>query len=125
MKELTCVPCSFENVQVKAAYFCHTCKDPEPLCETCSTQHTRQKLTRGHEIYKDIWKYFKLHAILGYSAFCFLLHATFIVCARLESIFQKHLFLKLTFYCMIVYIVINVFFSFLNCIKMNINKNIT
>lgn len=65
LKELTCVPCSFENVHVKAAYFCHTCKDPEQLCETCSTQHTRQKLTRGHEICKDIWKYFKLHAILG------------------------------------------------------------
>lgn len=89
MKEITCVPCSFENVQVKAAYFCQTCEDPEPLCETCATQHTRQKLTRGHEIGKDLWKYFKLRSILGYFAFRFLLHATFIVYAMLKSIFQK------------------------------------
>lgn len=65
LNEITCVPCSFENVQVKAAYFCQTCEDPEPLCETCATQHTRQKLTRGHEIGKDVWKYFKLRSILG------------------------------------------------------------
>lgn len=67
LKELTCVPCSFKNIQVKAIYFCQTCEDPEPLFETCASQHTRQKLTRGHEIGKDIWKYFKLQTILGYS----------------------------------------------------------
>lgn len=35
---MTCVPCSIENVQVKAAYFCQTCENPEPLCETYSTE---------------------------------------------------------------------------------------
>lgn len=100
MKELTCVPCSFENKPVKATYFCQSCKDPEPLCETCATQHTRQKLTRGHEIVRDIWKYFKLQTFLGYFAFSFILHATFIV---LESTFnfflQLHFFVS---YCFIL-----------------------
>lgn len=98
LKELTCVPCSFENERVKATYFCQTCEDPEPLCETCATQHTRQKLTRGHEIVKDIWKYFKLQTFLGYFAFSFILHATFIV---LESFLI--FFLQLPFivsYCL-------------------------
>lgn len=90
MKKLTCVPCSFENIQVKAAYFCQTCEDPEPLCETCAAQHTRQKLARGHEIAKNIWKYLNLQTISGYFAFSFLLRATFIVCAMLESSFQKY-----------------------------------
>lgn len=66
---MTCVPCSIESVQVKAAYFCQTCEKPEPLCETCATQHTRQKLTQDHNMSKDFLKYFKLRLTFGYFAF--------------------------------------------------------
>lgn len=33
------------------------CKDPEPLCESCDQQHTRQKATRGHEICNDLQEF--------------------------------------------------------------------
>lgn len=53
-RERECGPCSFENIHFKATHFCKTCDDPEPLCETCAKQHTRQKICRDHEICKDI-----------------------------------------------------------------------
>lgn len=93
VKEFTCVPCSFENEQVKATCFCQTCEDPEPLCETCATQHTRQKLTRGHEIVKDIWKYFKLQTFLGYFAFSFILPCNIYRVGKYITFFYSYLLL--------------------------------
>lgn len=49
-----CVPCSNDDTEVKATHFCQTCKDPEPLCETCAKHHTRQKLTKGHKMCADM-----------------------------------------------------------------------
>lgn len=91
LKEITCVPCSLKNVQVKATFFCQSCEDPKPLCETCATQHTRQKLTRDHNIVKDILKYFKVQTFFRYFAVFFNLLATFIVLKSTFNFFYSYL----------------------------------
>lgn len=52
-KEFLCGPCLCAKIQIKATKFCKTCEDPEPLCESCSQHHYRQKATRGHNICDD------------------------------------------------------------------------
>ncbi|XP_078322456.1 uncharacterized protein LOC111105028 isoform X2 [Crassostrea virginica] len=52
--EILCDPCLYENVQIAGTSFCKTCQDPEPLCDGCAQQHTRQKSFRHHEISKEI-----------------------------------------------------------------------
>lgn len=49
-----CNPCFYGNIIVRATHFCRTCEDPEPLCENCSTQHVRHKISRHHQICEDI-----------------------------------------------------------------------
>lgn len=52
-----CDPCSYENQQIIAKFFCKTCDPPEPLCDDCAQQHSRQKLSRDHELCDDMKKY--------------------------------------------------------------------
>lgn len=52
--ELVCNPCFNENITVAATHFCKTCQDPEPFCDMCAKQHTRQKIFREHELCKDM-----------------------------------------------------------------------
>lgn len=49
-----CDPCSYENQQIVAKFFCKTCDPPEPLCDDCAQQHSRQKLSRDHELCDDM-----------------------------------------------------------------------
>lgn len=51
---MTCHPCSNEEKDVKATHFCKTCENPEPLCEMCAKEHTRQKMAKDHEICTNI-----------------------------------------------------------------------
>lgn len=51
--KILCEPCSTADEQVKATHFCRTCDDPEPLCETCSEHHLKQKLSKNHELCAD------------------------------------------------------------------------
>lgn len=54
VKEILCEPCITENIQVSASFFCKTCEDPEPLCDICARHHTKQKLSKNHELCEDI-----------------------------------------------------------------------
>lgn len=56
-RETLCIPCLDDSLDVKATHFCKTCEDPEPLCESCAKQHTRQKMAKNHEICSDIAKF--------------------------------------------------------------------
>lgn len=49
-----CARCLYGNLKNKATQFCKTCDSPEPLCNKCAQQHTRQKLSRDHELCEDI-----------------------------------------------------------------------
>lgn len=53
-KDLLCTPCADDDLEVKATHFCKTCEDPEPLCESCAKQHSRQKIAKNHEISADM-----------------------------------------------------------------------
>lgn len=56
-QKLVCNICHiFEKTQVTATHFCKTCQDPEPWCEHCAKQHTRQKLSQDHILSTDIGK---------------------------------------------------------------------
>lgn len=57
-RDMSCRPCSMDNMTVKATCFCKSCEDPEPLCEECAKQHTRFQICKDHEICQDI-KYFQ------------------------------------------------------------------
>lgn len=52
--DINCNPCFYGNIIVRATHFCRTCEDPEPLCENCSTQHVRHKISRHHQICENI-----------------------------------------------------------------------
>lgn len=45
-----CDPCLRKNLKKKQTHFCKTCEVPEALCKDCAQQHTRQKVSRHHEI---------------------------------------------------------------------------
>lgn len=53
-EDILCDPCLCEDKKTKAAHYCKTCDVPEPLCNECAKQHTRQKLGRNHELCDDI-----------------------------------------------------------------------
>lgn len=55
-KEIFCYPCGYGDIQTRATHFCKTCDVPEPLCQDCAQQHTRQKLSRGHELCNEMKK---------------------------------------------------------------------
>lgn len=61
-----CDPCLNDDKKVTATHFCETCEDPEPLCELCAKQHTRQKAFKDHEISTNIHKFLKHHTKKGY-----------------------------------------------------------
>lgn len=52
--DIFCDPCLNANLKNKATHFCKTCDSPDPLCKDCAQQHTRQKLSRNHELCEDI-----------------------------------------------------------------------
>lgn len=52
-----CGSCEYENKDKNATGFCLTCEEPEPLCDECSLQHLKQKLTRNHTLSNDLSKY--------------------------------------------------------------------
>lgn len=52
-----CGSCEYENKDKNATGFCLTCEEPEPLCDECSLQHLKQKLTRNHTLCNDLSKY--------------------------------------------------------------------
>lgn len=47
---MLCEPCTTEKLEVPASFFCTTCEDPEPLCDACAKHHTKQKLSKNHEL---------------------------------------------------------------------------
>ncbi|XP_062611155.1 uncharacterized protein LOC134273000 [Saccostrea cucullata] len=51
-----CIPCKYENESNNATSFCQTCNEPEPMCSTCATQHTRERKTRNHKLCSDLEK---------------------------------------------------------------------
>lgn len=51
-----CEPCLRKNLRKKRTHFCKTCEVPEALCKDCAQQHTREKLSRYHEVCKDTGK---------------------------------------------------------------------
>lgn len=53
-KDILCVPCLYGNLINKATHFCETCDVPEPFCTDCAQHHTRQKLSRDHELCDEI-----------------------------------------------------------------------
>lgn len=59
VNDLLCEPCSTENNQVLATFFCKTCDDPEPLCHACANQHTKQKLSRNHTLCDNLEEFQK------------------------------------------------------------------
>lgn len=56
-ENIYCDPCLYEDIKTKATQFCKTCDAPEPLCNDCAKQHSRQKLSRDHELCNDIQEY--------------------------------------------------------------------
>ena len=55
--EVLCDPCLSGDERTAATGFCKTCEDPEPLCDGCAKQHTRQKATKNHEINNDLTQF--------------------------------------------------------------------
>lgn len=45
-----CDPCLYGDKKTKATHFCKTCDVPELFCKDCAQHHTRQKLSRDHEL---------------------------------------------------------------------------
>lgn len=56
-EDIFCGPCLYVDIQTKATRYCKTCSDPEPLCNDCAKQHTRQNSSRDHELCNDIKGY--------------------------------------------------------------------
>lgn len=46
--------------KIKAAQYCKTCDEPDPLCNDCAKHHIRQKASRNHELCNDI-EIFQIH----------------------------------------------------------------
>lgn len=84
-KEVECDPCFIENIHVKATHFCKTCVDPEPLCDECAKQHTRQKTCRDHELCKDVEEFLKFQSKNWYVRF---FHFNLVYKTILIDIFQ-------------------------------------
>lgn len=55
-KEILCEQCLLDDTKTEATRFCKSCKDPEPMCETCAKLHIRQKNSRDHELCQDLQK---------------------------------------------------------------------
>lgn len=64
---IECDPCLNDGTKVTATHFCKTCEDPEPLCETCAKQHTRQRAFRDHELSRNIREIPKHYPNKGYK----------------------------------------------------------
>ena len=55
-KQILCEQCLLDDTKTEATRFCKSCKDPEPMCETCAKLHIRQKNSRDHELCQDLQK---------------------------------------------------------------------
>lgn len=51
-----CDLCLRKNLRRKQTHFCKTCDVPEALCKDCAQQHTRNRVSRHHEICEDAGK---------------------------------------------------------------------
>lgn len=51
---LLCDPCLYGSKKNTATHFCTTCDVPEPLCVNCAQQHTRQRISRDHQLCDNI-----------------------------------------------------------------------
>ena len=69
-KYIPCEPCSYESNENSATQFCLDCEEPEPMCNTCASQHLKQRSGRGHTLCENI------HDMPGYE------QATFHYCIR-------------------------------------------
>lgn len=58
--DIFCEHCLYEDMKIKAAQYCKTCDEPEPLCSDCTKHHIRQKASRNHELCTDI-EIFQFH----------------------------------------------------------------
>nr|XP_022307143.1 uncharacterized protein LOC111113294 isoform X4 [Crassostrea virginica]XP_022307145.1 uncharacterized protein LOC111113294 isoform X4 [Crassostrea virginica]XP_022307146.1 uncharacterized protein LOC111113294 isoform X4 [Crassostrea virginica]XP_022307147.1 uncharacterized protein LOC111113294 isoform X4 [Crassostrea virginica]XP_022307148.1 uncharacterized protein LOC111113294 isoform X4 [Crassostrea virginica]XP_022307149.1 uncharacterized protein LOC111113294 isoform X4 [Crassostrea virg len=52
-----CEPCLFSKTKIESTHFCLDCKEPEPMCKTCSDQHLKLRSGRGHRLCDDISKF--------------------------------------------------------------------
>lgn len=68
-----------EDTHIKATHFCKTCEDPEPFCESCAKQHTRQKICKDHEICGDMNDYPQQVAKPWYVNFYFIQQHIFVL----------------------------------------------
>lgn len=41
---------TYGNIKAKATHYGKTCEVPEPWCNDCAKQHTRQTLSKDHEL---------------------------------------------------------------------------
>lgn len=64
-QEVFCDPCLYDDKNTKATHYCKTCDVPEPLCIDCAKQHTRQKLSRDHELCDNIGEFQKYQRYLN------------------------------------------------------------
>ncbi|CAC5383637.1 unnamed protein product [Mytilus coruscus] len=61
MEEILCEACRRADRREHAALYCQECEDPEPLCQSCATQHQAMKKTRNHQLSTDIATYILRH----------------------------------------------------------------
>ena len=48
---MQCKTCLDEKRESEATRVCKTCEVPEPFCDDCAKQHTKQKAIRGGEMH--------------------------------------------------------------------------
>lgn len=65
-ENVVCDQCLNDDKKVTATYFCKTCEDPEPLCELCAKQHTRQKAFRDHSLNGNMHEFQTHHSMKRY-----------------------------------------------------------
>lgn len=71
---MKCNPCSNDLIMSNATHFCKTCEDPEPLCESCAVQHTRQKIAKDHDICDNMANFPRPLENVGYTCLFELFH---------------------------------------------------
>lgn len=54
VQEMLCEPCMAECLEIPATFFCKTCEDPEPLCDTCAKHHRKHKLSSNYVLCRGI-----------------------------------------------------------------------
>lgn len=54
-----CEPCFSVDLEIQATHFFKTCDDPESLCLTWANHHTKQMLTKNHELSDNMQEFQK------------------------------------------------------------------